>query len=418
MNKSFLIMRHEFWVTLRRPMYIVFSLAIPVLALVGLITWFVWQAVVSEKPQEAITAGVVDMTKGTDGQPLFTAFLEQGNVTFKLFNDVDTAKQELLNGDIKQLYVIPENFLQTGLISEIQKEQAGVGSLSSTTSNPNVTPLGRFLLNNLFVGSVGPQLAARVLQPYTLAVTQIDQSGNPVENPLDPGKLVFFMALAVLLIVSVMTTSGYLLQGLNEEKENRIMEILLSSAKPEHLMLGKLFGLGSAGLLQMLVWIISGVAVLIALKSTGDLPASLSLSTSIPAIAIGAIYFVLGYFLFGTLMAALGAVTTSQREAGQVTALVVLPGIAPFWFVSQLIQSPEGTVARVLSFFPLSAPNASMVRLAVNGMGPLDVAISLAILTGTIAAAMWLTIRLFRAYLLMYGQRPSLRSIFSTLRHA
>ena len=413
-HKALLITRHEFWVTLRRPSYLVFSLAIPVLATLGMAALYIYQAATQGKPQEQITAGVIDLTDAR----LFTSFKEQGTWTFELENDQAAAVQKLLNGDLDKLYVIPKDFLQTGLVVEIRRQQAGFGDLEGQSGNVNTTPLGKFILNNLFVGSVGPELAQRVLVPYSLATQQVDENGTPVQKAVDPGKLIFFMALAVLLVISVLTTSGYLLQGMNEEKENRIMEILLSSAKPEHLMLGKLFGLGSAGLLQMGVWITSGIIVLLALRSTGDLPESLSLSTSVPAILIGGLYFILGYFLFGTLMAALGAVTTSQREAGQVTFIVVLPGVVPMWFISQIISTPEGLLARILSFIPFSAPSASLVRLGVDGMGAIDLMVSLLILIAAVAGAMWLTIRLFRTYLLMYGQRPGLRQIFSTLRHA
>ena len=417
MAKAFLIMRHELSVTLRRPSFIIFSMAVPVLALVGLVALFVYQTAIGDRPEDGVTAGVVDLTRGPSGEPMFTGFREYDTVTFELVPDVETGTRRLLDDDLDRLYVIPADYLATGLINEVKLQQAGIGNVSDASGNPNVTPLGRFLLNNLFVGNVGPELSERVLRPYVVAVTEIDESGNVIEEPLDPGKLIFFMVLSILLVISVLTTSGYLLQGLNEEKENRIMEILLSSAKPEHLMLGKLFGLGSAGLIQMLIWISSGIVVLIVLRTSGNLPDSLNLSTSIPAIAIGAVYFILGYFLFGTLMAALGAITTSQREAGQVTFLVVLPGVVPMWFIGKLIEQPEGLAARVLSFIPFSAPSASLVRLGVNGMGPLDLAISLAILAGSVAGAMWLTIRLFRAYLLMYGQRPGLRQILATLRH-
>jgi ABC-2 type transport system permease protein len=115
-------------------------------------------------------------------------------------------------------------------------------------------------------------------------------------------------------------------------------------------------------------------------------------------------------------MAAVGAITTSQREAGQGTFLVTLPAGVPMWFFTPIIENPEGAVARVLSFIPFSAPAASMVRLGVEGMDALDLVISLGLLAATVAGAMWLTVRLSRAYLLMYGQRPGLKQIFSTLR--
>lgn len=418
MRKSLLIARHEFLVTLSRPSYRIFSALVPVLAVLGLGAISLYQTVREDKPAEAIQAGVIDLTEGPTGDPLFTSYRQQGDVTFVLMTDPQAATRRLLDGELDKLYVIPENYLQTGLINEIKLEQAGIGSISDASGNPNVTPLGRFLLNNLFVGEVGPDQAQRVLNPFSIVTTEVDVDGAVVVEERDMGRLIFFMGLGVMLVVSVFTTSGYLLQGLNEEKENRIMEVLLSSAKPEHLMIGKLLGLGGAGLLQMLVWTASGLLFLVALTQIIEPPEGLDLTPPPMAIIVGAIYFVLGYFFFGTLMAALGAITTSTRESGQVTAVVILPGMAPIWFLEQMLENPDGPLARAASFIPFSAPLASLVRLGADGMGLMDLAISVVLLTVSVVFVMWLTIRLFRAYLLMYGQRPGVRQILRTLRNA
>ncbi|MDA0797679.1 MAG: ABC transporter permease [Chloroflexi bacterium] len=418
MRKALLIARHEFFVTLSRPSFRIFSALVPVLAVLGLGTISVYQTVRDHKPEDAIQAGVIDLTVGQAGDPLFTSYRQQDNVTFVLMTDPQAATRRLIDGDIDKLYVISENYLHTGLINEIKPEQAGIGGISEASGNPNQAPLGRFLLNNLFVGEVGPDRAQRVLDPFTIVTTEVSPDGSVVVEDRDLGRLLFFIGLGVMLVVSVFTTSGYLLQGLNEEKENRIMEVLLSSAKPEHLMIGKLLGLGGAGLLQMLVWTASGLLFLVALTPIIEPPKGLDLTPPPLAIIVGAIYFVLGYFFFGTLMAALGAITTSTRESGQVTAVVVLPGVAPLWFMEQMIENPEGPLARAASFIPFSAPLASLVRLGVDGMGLLDLVISVVLLAGSVVLAMWLTIRLFRAYLLMYGQRPGFRQILRTLRNA
>jgi ABC-2 type transport system permease protein len=92
--------------------------------------------------------------------------------------------------------------------------------------------------------------------------------------------------------------------------------------------------------------------------------------------------------------------------------------VAPLWFITQMVENPEGMLARAASFIPFSAPLASLVRLGVDGMSIMDLAISILLLASSVVLVMWLTARLFRAYLLMYGQRPGLRSIFKTLRNA
>ncbi|MEE8518649.1 MAG: ABC transporter permease, partial [Dehalococcoidia bacterium] len=419
MNKVWLITRHEFQITTSRTSFRLVASIVPVLAVLGLLGAGLFQAISDDGPRELVTAGFVDPTVGPDGDPIFNAFFEQGEVTFAPHPDIETAIRALLRGRIDLLYVIPEDFLSTGVVQEIKAETSGIALVTSGAgSNLNTTPLGQFILNNLFVGAVGTERAQRVLVPYTLTTTEVDETGVVVLDELDRGRLLLFLGIAVLLVISIFTTTSYLLQGLNEEKESRVMEVLLSSVKPEQLMLGKLLGLGAAGLTQMAIWTLSGVGFVIAYDAFVGLPAGVTIMPSPGGLAIALLYFVLGYFFYGTLMAALGAVTTSQREAGQVTFLMVLPGVAPLWVLPVLLQEPEGTLARTLSFIPFSAPLVGLLRVGVDGMSTADLIGSLAALAIGVALATLFTLRLFRAYLLMSGQRPSLGHILRTVRGA
>src|SRR5690606_11179757 len=122
------------------------------------------------------------------------------------------------------------------------------------------------------------------------------ETGAPVEDEIDGARLAFYVIVGVLLIMAVFMTSGYLLQGLNEEKENRIMEVLLSSIRPQQLLFGKLFGLGAAGLFQMLIWVVSGVVFVAVLGTMVEVPAGIDLIPPIDAVIVALLYFVLGYF--------------------------------------------------------------------------------------------------------------------------
>lgn len=415
MRKAWLIARHEFIATISRPSFRVFAAIFPVLAILGLTGVALFQSFGDDGPPEQIRAGFVDSTTGPDGEPLLQAFYQQDNVLFVPYDDPGTATAALNAGEIALLYLVPESYLETGLIVEIKQETAGFDTAGQGV-NPSATPLGKFLLNNLFVGDVGLDRARRVLVPYQIVTTEVDETGAPVEDGLDPGRLIFFIGVGVLLLVSVFTTSGYLLQGLNEEKESRIMEVLLSSVRPEQLMLGKLVGLGASGLLVMAIWSATGVGFLLVIRTLVDIPADVSLTPSPVGLVIAFTYYLLGYALFGTMMAALGAVTTSQREAGQVTFIIVLPAMAPMWFIETIVEHPDGGFARILSLIPFTAPVVSLARLGVDGMSIVDLAASTAVLAASVAVVVLLTLRLFRAYLLLYGQRPGIRQMLRTLR--
>ena len=422
MRKAWIVARHEFYVMLGRLSYRIFAASVPVLAMVALIGLAVFETVrsddtsaegASSRADEAeIIYGYVDLTAGRDGGPLFTSHQRQDNTRFALFSDQETATRELLDGRIDRLFVFPADFLKTGTVVEVQKESAGIVDTERRNG-----ALRSFVVENVFAAQVDSEQLARIITPYRLATVEVSESGAPAESDLDAGDVLTFIAAGILLLVSGFTASAYLLQGLTEEKENRIMEVLLSSIKPEHLMFGKLVGLGAASLLQIAVWAATGVAFLLTLNLIVELPFELSgeLLPSLGGLFVAFAYFLLGYALIGTLLAAIGAVTTNQRQAGNISAFVIIPVVSPMWFLTTLLQNPDGTIARVLSFVPFTAPVTSLARLSLGGMDGIEVLLSLLVLSLSVIAVVVLTARLFRAYLLEFDQQIRIGRLVRTL---
>ncbi len=427
MRKVWLVARHEFSVTIGRLSYRIFAAAVPVLALVALIAIAVFQAVNDGSDgglpaeadvlvSESVSVGYVDLTAAAgNGGPLFAGSREQDDATFTPFLDQAAAMRAAQQGRISRLFVFPPDYLQTGVVLEI--EGPGLSDRGQTSE------LREFIVENLVAAQVSPERVERLVRPYLLTTVQVDESGVPTTK--DEGAdgafttSLFFMAAGMLLLVSIFTASGYLLQGLSEEKENRIMEVLLSTMKPEHLMFGKLIGLGAAGLLQMAVWSAAGIVFALAVGLLFvDFPEGIRVAPAPADILIALAYFFLGYAFFGTLQAAIGAITTNAREAGNITAFVMVLAVAPLWVLPAIIQQPAGTLARVLSFVPFTAPITSLIRLTMGEMSVLDLALSLGVLALSVALIVWLTTKLFRAYLLMYGQRPRIGDLLRTLRGA
>ena len=403
MDKSLIVARRELRVMLSRTSFKFFTALVPALGLLALIAFFVFQAVRTEGPPEEKTIGYVDATS------MFGGALEQGLVTFRPYEDEADAIDAFLDGEIDQLYVIPADYLTEGIVLEVRREEKGLPIDGESTG-----ALRRFLVDNLLAEAASEQQIQRVQQPVNLATIEVDETGTPVDESLNLQHLLFFLGLGLLIVISIFTSAGYLLQGLNEEKESRIMEVLLSSVSPGQLMLGKLVGLGAAGLFQVFVWVISS-AVLLWVLSRSDIDAlEITLPPAGPML-LGMAYFFLGYALFGTLMAALGAITTSQRESSQISFIVVLPAMAPAWFFEPLLKDPEGALARMLTLIPLTAPVTTLLRIALGAIGPLELVLSMALMLGAIILAVLLTQRLFRVYLLMYGRRPGIREMARTL---
>jgi ABC-2 type transport system permease protein len=223
------------------------------------------------------------------------------------------------------------------------------------------------------------------------------------------------LAFTVLFLMSVLMTSGYLLQGTATEKENKVVEVLLASANPDEILAGKLAGLGATGLIQVGVW-----TSMLFLTGFGAVPLLLSAHIDMPwrALIIALPLFIVAFLFFGSLMLGTGSLGSNMREAQQLSMVWSLTAALPFMMMSVLIREPHGTIARVLTWFPSTAGPVIVMRASMDGdalawweiAGPFLV----------LVAATWFAIRLggrlFRIGLLSSGPRPSLREVIRQAR--
>jgi ABC-2 type transport system permease protein len=272
-----------------------------------------------------------------------------------------------------------------------------------------------FLLANLLSGEVSDEVLERAQTPLLLVSTRLDpETGEiiPAESELAAFAMPYVFAL--LFMMSLFFTSGYLLQGVSEEKENRLIEILLSSVSARQLLSGKVIGLGAAGLMQIVVWLISAVALLAIASIFISLPEGLTIPIGL--FIFGIIYFILGYLLFGILMATLGSIGSTARESSQWTTIIVMPSIIPVILIGLFIENPGHLIFTIFTLFPLTAPVAAIMKLSIGALPIWELLLSIAILIASILGAMWLAARVFRTFLLMYGNRPSLREMRRYIR--
>jgi ABC-2 type transport system permease protein len=195
-----------------------------------------------------------------------------------------------------------------------------------------------------------------------------------------------------------------------------VIEVVLSSVTATQLLAGKVLGLGALGLTQVLVWLVSSF-----LLSGGitAIAATVVVALNPVAFALSTIYVILGYLLYGTLMAAAGALGTSNRESQQLAGVFSFASAVPLMFNSLILTGPDSAWVRALSFFPLTAPTTMMLRLPLSPTLPwLDVFISIGGLLLTIPLVLWAGAKVFRMGLLLYGKRPGVRQILRALREA
>jgi ABC-type Na+ efflux pump permease subunit len=246
------------------------------------------------------------------------------------------------------------------------------------------------------------QVVAQALAPKSAA-----KDSNPLTTLVPMAVLFIFFFLLVM-------SSGFMLQSVAREKENRTVEILLLSLRPRELMLGKILGLSVVALLQMAVWIGGGLLVLGRGKEVLSGAAAFELPAGFVIWAL--LYFLLGYLLYASLMGAIGALAPNVRESGQFTILVLLPLMIPVWFNSLFIQTPDSPLALALSLFPLTAPTSMITRLAATQVPTWQIAASLAGLAVTTYFLVQAAARFFRADTLLTNTTINWQRIFGAFQ--
>jgi ABC-2 type transport system permease protein len=400
-NKTFLIFRHELAYTLRRTGFIILTLALPVLALLGIGISHVTSGF-SRPSAETIQIGFVDEAGG------FSQFTDQGSITLVSFNTVEAATRAMIDNEVKEYFVIPADYATRGLINYYMLEK------QPTVPDNIQAAIRDFLSNNLLSGKVPPATIKVIENPLNLAAIRLTSTG---ELATDQGGLVNLIipgVFGLLLALSLSFSSAYVIQGLGEEKENRLMEILLSSISTRQLIVGKVLGIGLAGLVQVIVWAISLPLLLnLASSSIGGILRSIQIPANF--FVLGVLYFILGYLVFAALSASVAAVSSSVREGQGLASIFTLFSVAPFWFYSLLLLFPNNPIWIVFSIFPFSAPVLMMLRVGMVGVPAWQLAVSIAVMVLSIAGGLLLAAKLLRTYVLMYGKRPSLAEIFRNL---
>jgi ABC-2 type transport system permease protein len=404
MNKTTLIARHEFIITVRRKAFIIFTLAFPVLALLAMLASQVITGL-EKPPVEIENIGYVDETG------VFSGYTEQGKIELVHFASQDSASKALLDKDIKEYFIIPSDYVDSGMVYRFTLDR------ELEPGGETYTVIRDFLLSNLLEGKTTPKITERVKNPLSMVSTLLTESGEVAPNQGGFSTFIIPYIFSLLLLMSIFFSSGYLLQGLGEEKENRVMEILLSSLSSRQLLAGKVIGLGAAGLVQIIVWLVSAQFLAkIASNTWGDFIGNLQIPSDF--LILGTIYFILGYLLFAVLMAGVGAISPTAREGQQMSTLFTIAGIAPLWFMAFIIENPDHIVSQILTIFPITAPITVMIRLGLTDIPIWELAVSIGLMVVTIIGCFILAAKLFRAYLLMYGKRPGLKEILHSFRNA
>jgi len=249
------------------------------------------------------------------------------------------------------------------------------------------------------------------LKPVDLAA----QSPEGKDKP-DPQKLFFtVLALTMVLYMTILLYGVNVMRAILEEKTSRVMEVMLSTATSQELMTGKILGVSAVGLTQVGIWaVVAGGLPLVAAGSAGLLQGVLT-----PGLLVYfAVFFLLGFALYSTLCAAIGAMVNSEQEAQQLQIVVMMPLILSVIIMVNIIQYPASPLAFWASLFPFTSPLIMLTRLALQPPPTWQIVLSIALLLVAVYGCAWLCARIYRVGILMYGKKPTLPEIVKWIKYA
>ena len=325
-----------------------------------------------------------------------------------------TARQQQLNaqlesGQLTAYIVLPPDALQQESFEYFAKN---VGDL--TTKN-NVS------------SAVNEAVIERRMAKAGLDATRVSDLSREVEldtinrqGQREQGQTFFLtFGLIMAIYVSILVYGITVMRGVIEEKQWRIIEVLLSSVKPIQLMLGKLIGIGMVGLTQFAVWAVTGTLLSILgtmpLMGMGKMPIP-NLSPMLMFFFV--LYFVLGYFLYATLYAMVGAIVSNEEDGQQMQIPVTMTIVIPIMISALVMQDPNSLTSTLLSFIPFFSPILMFMRISFQTPPAWQIALSIVLMLSTIAGLLWLAAKIYRVGVLMYGKRPTLPEVARWLKYS
>jgi ABC-2 type transport system permease protein len=305
---------------------------------------------------------------------------------------------------------LSDDAIASGKVTWTSRNMSGLGERSRLAAT-----LNRILLyDRLAKNGMSADQADGMLKPVKVEAVRMERGheahGSGGEKLLEVVVMVMLLYMAVLLYgISVM-------RSVLEEKTSRILEVLLSSATSTQLMAGKLLGVGAVGLTQILVWVI--LAGVFALPAMAMQPSLRELQIPPAALAAFAVFFLLGYLLYSTIYATIGAITTTEQEGQQLQFLIVIPLVLSVFMLGSAVRTPDATAVVWLSMVPFFAPVLMYARIVVQTPPLWQIALCLFFLIGTIAGILVLCSRIYRIGILIYGKRATLPEILKWMKYA
>jgi len=399
MRRAWLVAETTYRQRVRSGTFLLLTFGIPVLMVIaGAIPFFI------ERRAELPRVGYVDGT----GQLAPVDAVAVGDETLHLLSypDVGAAEEAFAHGDIGGYLVIPGDYFE------------GVRPTFHGERSPNAwlqSGLTTFMREALLPDAPSWQLA-RLDSPSVVTFVSTRTGERVAQGPALIIRIGAPAFLALVFLLTVFTTIGQIGSAVVQEKEQRAMEMVITSLSPRELVSGKVLGMTLLSLTQVAIWVLgAGVGLGLALFGTLRLE---ELSVPWASLLWAALLGIPGYFLYAVLASGLGIIAGDKQQARQLAGILGFLGITPVYFMGLLIDNLGGALGVGLTLFPLTAPMIALFRMALSEVPTWQLAGSFAVLLVSLGASVWFVARIFRAAMLMYGQALRPRQILRALRQA
>ncbi|MDR0970260.1 MAG: ABC transporter permease [Lentimicrobiaceae bacterium] len=439
MNKIGIIIQREYLTRVRKPSFIIMTFLGPIL-MAGLMLMPALLAIFSSSSKKSIA--VLDETHWFKDK-----FESDEDYTFVYFENesVDNLKARVQQGIFDGLLYIPMTELSVPSRAEmISKKQLPM----SLKRHIQTAMKKEIESEKLHASGIDPDIINSIRSDVSISIVRLDEDGGERETYAEVNYAISFI-LAIIIYFAIFTFASSVMRGVIEEKTNRIVEVIISSVKPFQLMMGKIIGLGLVGITQFVLWIILTFVIYIGFSSL-MLPSvdpqtllasessliSEQLST-LPEMTDGYlskvfeiihsinftniivcffIYFIGGYMLYASVFAAIGSAVDNETDSQQFILPFTLPMIAALVVSNLIIDNPDGTVAFWFSIIPFTSPITMLMRL------PFDVpfwelVLSVSLLVATFIFMTWISAKVYRTGVLMYGKKITYKELFKWLRY-
>lgn len=419
-RKIWLVLRREYLFNFRRPSFLFTAFGVPLLSLGAMFLIFQITANREQNLDDFQRVGYIDraeivdpaapnpngyfrITNPDQEMPVQTG---SGSDLGEYFNGLEQyATQQLLDGDLDAFFVINNLYLFSGRVD--------------LYAHKNVPTALRSDIESFMRGQIAQRapvdlpVNVSVLTGQNVTLRDVD-TGKEMSEAALAGRLLLPFLFVMIYFMATSTTAQFLMSGVVEEKENRLMEILATSLRPAELLWGKLLGLGALALTQVTLWASGGIVVGLLNE---DARAFLSGAKFQAAdIALIVALFIINFLLFSASMLGIGASVTAEAESRQFAGIFTFIGVLPIMLLTLFFQDPNGAIPVILSFFPLTAAVSLTLRMGLTTLPAWQMALSVAVQALSVLAVMWLAAKVFRLGMLMYGKPLTPRTLWHALR--